>query len=130
MTLDQAQKILNFIQAYANENNLHLAAAVTDSHGELISFFKMDNCSLQSGVLAPNKAYTAARERQPSGNLGKWAQETGKDMGYWTDAKFTGLGGGVPVELNGKVIGAVGVSGMSEAEDEALAKQAIAQIIS
>lgn len=55
MTLEQAQKILNFIQAYANENNLHLAAAVTDSHGELISFFKMDNCSLQSGVLALTK---------------------------------------------------------------------------
>lgn len=51
-------------------------------------------------------------------------------MGYWTDAKFTGLGGGVPVELNGKVIGAVGVSGMSEAEDETLAKQAISQVIS
>lgn len=130
MTLDQAQKILNFIQAYANEHNQHLAAAVTDSHGELISFFKMDNCSLQSGVLAPNKAYTAARERQPSRNLGKWAQETGKDMGYWADAKFTGLGGGVPIVVDGKVIGAVGVSGMSEAEDEAIAKKAISYVMS
>ncbi|GAL35947.1 hypothetical protein JCM19240_4882 [Vibrio maritimus] len=130
MTLNHAQQILNFILAHAKENNLDLAAAVTDSHGDLIAFFKMDNCSLQSGVLAPNKAYTAARERQPSGNLGKWAQETGKDMGYWTDAKFTGLGGGVPIDINGKVIGAVGVSGMSEAEDEALAEKAISYVMS
>lgn len=70
----------------------------------------------------------AARERQPSGNLGKWAQETGKDMGYWTDAKFTGLGGGVPIEYQGRVVGAVGISGMSEADDEALARLAISHV--
>ena len=55
----------------------------------------MDDASLQAGVLAQTKAYTAARERQTTRQLASWAQETHKDMGYWNDGKFTGIAGGV-----------------------------------
>ncbi len=129
-TLKQAQQIVEAVITKAAAAQQQVAVAVVDDHGELISFAKMDQCSFQAALLAQNKAYTSARDRQPSANLGRWAQETQKDMGYWTDPKITGLGGGMPIEVDGKVIGAVGVSGLSEEQDAELASFAIAQIFS
>lgn len=128
MNLKLARSLLNKAMQYADDNNLEVSVAVVDSHGELLAFFRKDGCSLQAGLLAQNKAYTTARDRQPSGNLGKWAQETGKDMGYWTDSKITGLAGGMPIYQNEQVIGAIGVSGLSEQDDEALATYAISNV--
>lgn len=103
--------------------------SVCDTHGELLAFSRMDNVSVQAGLLAQNKAYTSARDRQPSGNLGAWARETGKDLSYWTDSKITGFKGGVPIEHQGQVIGAIGISGLSEDEDEALAEKVIRLVL-
>ena len=125
MNLAVAQQLQNFVIKQAQQQQLNISVAVVDSHGELLTFARCDDCALQAGLLAQNKAYTSARDRQPSGNLGKWAQETGKDMGYWTDNKITGLAGGLPIFADNKVIGAIGISGLSEQEDEALAQQAI-----
>ena len=69
--------------------------------------------------------YTAARERQPSGNLGVWAKDTGKDMGYWTDSKITGIAGGLPIIIDGKVVGGIGISGLAESDDEQIAKSVL-----
>lgn len=71
------------------------------------------------------KAYTAARERIPSSEVGQWAQKTGKDMSYWVDPKITGMAGGVPISVDQQVIGGIGVSGLSEDADEQLAQEAI-----
>ncbi len=125
ITLSQAQALLTQALSDAQKHQQAIAAAVTDSHGELIGFARMDDVSLHAAVLAQNKAYTSARDRQRSGDLGKWARETGKDMGYWTDAKITGIAGGAPISIDGKVVGALGVSGLSEEEDESLAVRSI-----
>lgn len=50
-------------------------------------------------------------------------------MGYWTDKKFTSLGGGIQLNVDGQHIGAVGVSGLSEQQDELLAPKAVADLI-
>ena len=123
LTFTQAEQILQrVIDAAAKENlDNDIAVAVADAHGELMCFARKDNAAFHAGVLARNKAYTAARDRQASSSLGAWAKETGKDMGYWTDSKITGIAGGVPVLINGKVVGGVGVSGLDEFEDERLA---------
>lgn len=123
LTFTQAEQILQrVIDAAAKENlDNDIAVAVADAHGELMCFSRKDNAAFHAGVLARNKAYTAARDRQASSSLGAWAKETGKDMGYWTDSKITGIAGGVPVLINGKVVGGVGVSGLDEFEDERLA---------
>ncbi|MDR9828284.1 heme-binding protein [Vibrio sp. FNV 38] len=128
MNLTQAQNLLNKVQNEALSKEQSIAAAVVDSHGELIAYFKMDNCSPQAALLAKNKAYTAARDRQPSGNLGQWAKKTGRDLGYWTDKRMTGFKGGIPIEKQGRVIGAIGISGLSEDDDERLALLAINKI--
>ena len=125
MNLNTATNMMQAGITSARANNQHIAICVTDSHGELLCFSRMDDASLQAGVLAQTKAYTAARERQTTRQLATWAQETHKDMGYWNDAKFTGIAGGVPVFIDAKCVGAVGVSGLSELEDEAVGIAAI-----
>lgn len=121
LDLKLTQDLISTALELAESKEAAIAVAVTDTHGELFGFVRMDGVSVQAGLLAQNKAYTSARDRQPSGNLGKWARETGKQLSYWTDPKITGFMGGMPIEQDGVVIGAIGISGMAEEDDEALA---------
>lgn len=127
LTLLQAQQAVTTAIAKATNNNQQVAVAVSDTHGELIAFAKMDEVSVQAGLLAKSKAYTSARDRQPSGNLGEWARTTGKDISYWNDPNITGFKGGVPILSQGRVVGAIGISGLSEEEDESLAQLSISE---
>lgn len=128
LTMTQVKDVLDTAIKIAMDKDQSIAVSVCDTHGELLGFIKMDSVSIQAGLLAQNKAYTSARDRQPSGQLGAWARETGKDLSYWTDPKITGFMGGIPIEVNHQVIGAIGVSGLSEAQDESLAKETIARV--
>ncbi|WP_264407945.1 GlcG/HbpS family heme-binding protein [Vibrio owensii] len=121
----QVQTLIQTALEIAAARKQNIAVAVVDTHGELLGFARMDDVSVQAGLLAQNKAYTSARDRQPSGNLGAWARETGKQLGYWTDPKITGFMGGVPVEQEGKVVGAIGISGLAEQDDEALVMEVL-----
>jgi glc operon protein GlcG len=109
------------------EEALHLkkaaVIAVADAHGELIAFARMDGAPISSIRIAANKAWTAARERKPTKEIGEKARhpEKGHDIAYYGDPKFVGWGGGVPVWRNGQVVGAVAVSGLSSSEDVVLA---------
>lgn len=125
MEMLQASRLVEGAIEHAGQNKQNIAVAVTDSHGELVAFYRMDGVSVQAGLLAQNKAYTSARDRQSSGDLGKWARETGKQLSYWTDPKITGFMGGLPIVSNDVVIGAIGISGLSEEEDELLAKKVL-----
>jgi len=104
---------------------LHKAAvvAVTDAHGELIAFARMDGAPLASIRIAANKAWTAARDRKPTKDIGDKIRdpEKGFDIAFYGDRRFVGWGGGTPIWKNGEVVGAIGVSGLSSAEDVALA---------
>jgi glc operon protein GlcG len=90
----------------------------------------MDGAPLSSITIAMNKAYSAARERKPSAEIGKSARNTEKgfDIGYFGDSRITGWGGGVPVKRNGSVAGAVAVSGLPQLEDMELAEMGAALI--
>ena len=97
--------------------------AVTDEHGELIAFARMDGAPLASIRIATIKAWTAARDRKPTKDIGDKIRdpEKGFDIAFYGDRRFVGWGGGIPIWKNGEVIGAIGVSGLSSAEDIALA---------
>ena len=102
--------------------------AVVDAHGELMAFARMDGAPYSSIAIAMNKAYAAARERKPSKDIGLAARDPQKgfDIGYFGDPRFTGWGGGVPVWRDGKVAGAVAISGLPQTEDMELAAMAAA----
>jgi glc operon protein GlcG len=99
--------------------------AVADSHGELIAFLRMDGCHLPPVEIAMNKAFTAARERRGSGEVGNRMKEQGDPMTNLGSLRYTGFLGGLPVLHEGHVIGAVGVSGLSGEEDVELAQVAV-----
>jgi len=84
----------------------------------------MDGAGLETIANASNKAWTAARLRIPSKQIGDASRDpkTGFDMGYFADSRYIGWGGGVPIRLGETVIGAVGVSGLDERDDIAMAE--------
>jgi glc operon protein GlcG len=92
----------------------------------------MDKAPLSSITIAMNKAYSAARERKPTKEIGNAARnpEKGFDIGYFGDPKFTGWGGGVPVWKDGSIIGAIAVSGLPQTEDIELAEMGATIILS
>lgn len=106
--------------------------AVVDNHGELVAFARLDGAPLSSIAIAMNKAWTAARERKPTKEIGEAARhpEKGFDIAYFGDPRFVGWGGGVPVWKDGTVIGAVAVSGLPQVEDMELASLGAELILS
>jgi len=119
----EARKIIDLIVAKALQMRKAAVIAVADPHGELIAFARMDGAPVSSIRIAANKAWTAARERKPTKDIGEKVRhpEKGHDIAYYGDPKFVGWGGGLPVWKDGQVVGAIAVSGLSSSEDIALA---------
>ncbi len=117
-----ALKIISAIQARLEKEQKGAAIAVADAQGELIAFLRTDGCKLPSITIAINKAFTAAREQKESFEVGESSRRQGYPMTNFGDIRYTAWGGGVPIFHQGQVIGAVGVSGLPEAEDMEMAR--------
>ncbi len=102
--------------------------AVSDAHGELVSLLRMDGAPLPSILVATRKCLTAAREGGPTFEIGRAFKDNGWQLSN-TDPAFTGWGGGVPVRVQGQVVGAVAVSGLDQREDAELAELGAARIV-
>jgi glc operon protein GlcG len=124
----EAMKIIETLRQELDKENKGAAVAVVDAHGELVAFLKTDGCRLSSINIAINKAFTSARERQESKAVGDSSREQPFPMTNYGDLRYTAWGGGVPIFHNGEVIGAIGVSGLPEAEDMVLARMGAALI--
>jgi len=119
-----AQRVLAAAQTELDRDGLGAAVAVVDAHGELVSFVRTDGCPFPSITNAVNKAYTAARERTPSREIGDASRRDGFPITNFGDLRYTGWGGGVPLVLGAEVVGAVGVSGLPEEDDMRIAADA------
>ncbi len=119
----EAKRAVDLILEQALQMKKAAVVAVADSRGDLICLARMDGAPVSSITVATNKAWTAARERKPTKEIGEKVRhpEKGHDIGYYGDPKYVGWGGGLPVWKNGEVIGSVAVSGLSSAEDIELA---------
>ncbi|HZW94086.1 MAG TPA: heme-binding protein [Candidatus Eremiobacteraceae bacterium] len=119
----EAQRAVDLIVEKASQMQKAAAIAVADAHGDLIYFVRMDGAPVSSIHIAMNKAWTAARERKPTKEIGDKVKhpEKGHDIAYYGDPKYVGWGGGLPISKNGEVVGAIAVSGLSSNEDIALA---------
>jgi glc operon protein GlcG len=122
----EAKEIIEYVAAEAGRRGKAAVIAVADTHGELIAFARMDGAPVSSIRIAQNKAWTAARERKPTKEIGERARhpEKGFEIAYFGDSRFVGWGGGVPVWRAGEVVGAVAVSGLPQEEDIELATRA------
>ena len=119
----EAKQIIDRIVEKVLRQKKAAVVAVADSHGELIAFARMDGAPVSSIRIAANKAWTAARERKSTQDIGDRVRhpENGHDIAYYGDPRFVGWGGGIPVWRDGEVVGAVAVSGLSSSEDVVLA---------
>ena len=126
-----AQLAIQVIQAELVRRAKSAVIAVADDHGELVALLRGDGAPLASVVIATNKAWTAARERKPSFELGQASRDPQKgfDMAYYGDPRYIGWGGGVPVVVAGTVVGSIAVSGLSEEEDMELAGVAVKAVV-
>ncbi len=75
-----------------------------------------------------NKAFTAARGRKPSGEVGASSRSVPFAMTNYGDLRYTGWAGGFPVLHDGKVVGAIGISGLDEQQETSLARLALTAI--
>jgi glc operon protein GlcG len=128
VSFKEAIQLIQHVILEAEKINKHVAVAVSGPEGEMISFLRMDEASPASSTIAQNKAYTSACDRKSTKEMGEMMITKSRPPAYWGDSKITGFGGGVPILQNSKVIGGIGVSGLSEAEDERIARAAIEKV--
>jgi glc operon protein GlcG len=121
----EAMDMIRAVQKVLEEKRQGAAVAVVDTHGELLAMLRTDGCRLSCIDVAINKAYTAAREQCPSKALGDAAKREGFPVTNFGELRYVTWGGGIPITTSdGEVVGAVGVSGLTEGEDTALAEMA------
>ena len=121
----EAQEMIAAVQKKLEAEQKAASIAVTDSHGELIAFLRMDGCHLPPLTIAINKAFTAARERRESGAVGESSRTGPFPMTNYGDLRYVGWAGGFPVLYEGKVVGAIGISGLDEKLEGELGRMAV-----
>jgi len=103
-----------------------MVLSVVDQNGDVIEVRRMDDALIISVKLASYKAYTASVVRMPTADLAKLSQPGEPLFGIEANfAQVTLVGGGIPLKQNGKIVGAVGVSGGSVEQDIAVAQAMI-----
>jgi glc operon protein GlcG len=123
MALDQdgAQTVLRTANENAQQRNAPSAIAVVDPAGDLLAFQRMDGVRPASADLAIEKARTAARLQRPTAEI---EDNVNQGRTAFVTAGIPALRGGVPIRVNGAVVGAVGVAGLSKEIDAEIANTA------
>ena len=128
LTLEGAKKVIAAAEAEAVKNRVGCNVAVVDDGGNLIAFHRIDPTFPAGARVSIGKARTAALFRQPTKNFEDVITQKGRTSMIALD-DFTPLQGGVPIIVGGQIVGAVGVSGASSADqDEQFAKAGAAAL--
>ncbi len=124
ITLEVAKNLIAKIEEKAKEWDMRIVAAVSDASGRPIAVHCMDGAFHGSFDVAINKCYTVTAFQMPTSALAKLCRPDGELYGlqFSNDGKVMILGGGVPLTVEGQIVGALGVSGGTAAMDSALAE--------
>lgn len=128
MTLAAARRMIAAAEALGREMRVALTVAVVDGGDQLVAFERMDGADLVTIGLARDKAFSALVNRMPTRDLAPLVQPGAEFYGYDSLAggRMVVFAGGVPIERDGVLVGAVGVSGGSSEEDQRAADAALA----
>src|SRR5258708_22000868 len=128
MTLDQAgaQTVLQAAKNGAQQRNATSAIAVVDPAGDLLAFQRMDGVRPASADLAIEKARTAARLQRPTTEI---EDNINQGRTAFVTAGLVALRGGMPIRVNGEVVGAIGIAGLNKETDTDIANAAAAALI-
>ena len=128
LTLDGAKRVIAAAEAEAVKNHVGCNVAVVDDGGNLIAFHRIDPTFPAGARVSIGKARTAALFRQPTKNFEDVITQKGRTSMIALD-DFTPLQGGIPIVVGGQIVGAIGVSGASSADqDEQFAKAGAAAL--
>src|SRR3954451_21916423 len=132
LTLDFARRCLEAAEEEASARDLKLSFAVVDAAGHLVAAARMDGADWITPEVALGKAWTAAAYRAPSAAQGDKAKDLVAFAGAIsaaTGGRYTPQIGGLPIEVDGEPAGAMGASGATGQDDEAVVRTAIERVV-
>jgi uncharacterized protein GlcG (DUF336 family) len=130
ITLEAANALIRAALAKAADSGLTDSVAVVDENGTLKAFERMEGSGFNTADLAQRKAYTSARVRAPTHMLkDRFLNDDSGLLSFALQPNVTFLGGGFPIVQENTVIGGVGVSGGTSAQDMDVAQAALAAVI-
>jgi glc operon protein GlcG len=115
--LEAAKKVMAAAEAEAAKNNWAMAIAILDSTGHIVMLHKLDNTQFGSIGVAEDKARSAIYYRRPTKVFEDLVAQGGIGLRTLALRNASPLEGGVPIIVDGKVIGAIGVSGATAVQD-------------
>jgi uncharacterized protein GlcG (DUF336 family) len=123
----EARRLIAAAIEKSEEIGVAMCIAVVDESGYLVAFDRMDGAKITSVSIAVDKAFTAAGARNPTSFYGKVSQPTEASWGInqTNGGRFNVIAGGVPVVVDGVVIGGIGLSGGTASQDEVVAEAAV-----
>lgn len=128
LTLAAARRMIAAVEVVARQRSVALSVAVVDAGDQLVAFARMDGADLVSIALARDKAFSALMNRMPTRDLAPLVQPGAEFYGYDSLAggRMVVFAGGMPLERDSVLVGAVGVSGGDSAQDQEAADAAVA----
>jgi len=124
ISLEQAKKIMAGAEAEAKKNTWAVVIAILDSGGQIVLLQRLDNVHWGSVEIAKEKARSAVALRRPTKALQDAIAQGGVNLRLLTIG-FSVLEGGIPIAVDGKIIGSVGVSGATSQQDAQIAQAGI-----
>ena len=117
IALEAAKKVAGPALSEALKNNWAMAVAVVDTAGDLVYFERMDATQVGSVIVAVDKARSAARFKRPTKAFQDMLTSGGDGLRVFRIKGAVPVEGGVPIVIDGKIVGAIGVSGGTSPQD-------------
>lgn len=128
MSLDTAKRAMAAAEAEAKKNSWSVAIAILDTTGSLVLFQKLDNTSTLSVGVAEGKARAALDSRRPTKSLQDAIASGGVGLRLLSIPNLHTAEGGVPIIVDGKVVGSIGASGVTSEQDAQVAMTGAAAV--
>jgi uncharacterized protein GlcG (DUF336 family) len=131
LSLADARILIEGARKKAEDIGVPMCIAVTDESGQLIAFERMDGGKITSTIIAQDKAYTAAGAKRTTESYGIASQPGSAAYGINTaiGGRLTIVGGGLPVIVDGDVVGGIGLSSGTPAQDTECAQAGIEHLL-
>jgi uncharacterized protein GlcG (DUF336 family) len=123
--IEAARAIMNAAEAEAARNNWPVVIAIIDSGGHIVMLHRRDDTQLSSIDIAQGKARTALMFKRPTKVLDDAISSGGPALRFLSLKDIVPLEGGLPIVVDGKIVGSIGVSGVLSAQDAQIARAGI-----
>ena len=125
ITLDQAKKVMAGAEAEAKKNSWPVVITILDSGGNLVMTQRLDGAQFGSVEVAREKAYSAVAFRRPTKAFEDGLAQGGANLRLLNLRGASMLDGGWPIVIDGKIVGGIGVSGVTGAQDAQIGKAGV-----